>query len=608
MGSLAAAALLCLAAALAAPLAGGHAPDHGGAQQHGALPEWVPAAGAAGWDRGCAQDLVPVARASDGSIACVRQSTASVLADRGWGEDPPDGWHAGEGMRRPEESSPVPDVRDAGEGHRGGAGGGHAGAGDGGHGRGAGAGMAVDLTEAEAGWLEDNPVIRVAYDPHFPPYEYADESGELAGIPPPLMRHVEEATGAVFEPVSTGSWSESLDAVRGGEADVLFIVGETEERRGFMDFTAPYLAVSWDMMTLGGADVDPEDLGSLRVGTIRDYEIEAWLDANRPEVEYTSFDGQRAALAALQSGRIDVLVDAGAAAAHHAAAMGIKGLRNAGPAGHSLETSVGYAKGEAELGSILQKALDALPEGEIQMIAARAAFDHAVTGAEEAWLEDNPVVRVGYDPGWEPYEYLDGSGGLAGLTGAYARVFERVTGADFAPIDSSSWSESLGAVRGGEADVLFMVGETAERRGFMGFTSPHTTLSWDVMTLDPGADPGDLGSLRVGTIRDYEIEAWLDANRPDVGYTSFDDHAAALDALRSGGIDAFVEVETVAAHHAAAMGIEGLRNAGPAGHDIDLSIGYARDKAELGSVLQKALDAVPEAARPSVAAGVPGGH
>lgn len=47
----------------------------------------VPAAHAAHYD--CGAGLEPVAKASDGSVACVAPGTASVLAERGWGEAPP---------------------------------------------------------------------------------------------------------------------------------------------------------------------------------------------------------------------------------------------------------------------------------------------------------------------------------------------------------------------------------------------------------------------------------------------------------------------------------------------------------------------------------------
>ena len=71
--------------------------------------------------------------------------------------------------------------------------------------------------------------------------------------------------------------------------------------------------------------------------------------------------------------------------------------------------------------------------------------DVGFTAEEQAWLDENPVIRVSYDPHWYPIEYEDESGQLAaGVTAKYLYKFEMITGAEFAPVDTADWTAAAG--------------------------------------------------------------------------------------------------------------------------------------------------------------------
>ena len=56
------------------------------------------------------------------------------------------------------------------------------------------------------------------------------------------------------------------------------------------------------------------------------------------------------------------------------------------------------------------------------------------------------------------------------------------------------------------ADVLFMVADTEERREYMGFTTPHTTIATSLATLEEGELDIEEEGLRIITNRNYAIE------------------------------------------------------------------------------------------------------
>ena len=487
------------------------------------------------------------------------------------------------------------------------------------------AGAPPALSPDSLAWLEKNPIIRVAYG-NWPPLEYADEGGRLGGLAAAYAARFAEYTGASFEPVHTHGWTDALASVLDGRADVAFMAVRTDGLLRHMGFTDPHTILPWDMITIGPREISVEDMRSLSVGTVRGYAIESWLDEKHPEIDYASFDRHERAFDALKSGRIDVLIESWHMASQLAAAAGVEGLHDSGPVGHHMHLSVGYARSNTAIAHILEGALGSVTERDRhQMLAdalrtgaskshaaaaaAAAAFAPApaprpgtgaasgaasLTAEEAAWLENNPVIRIAYMD-WPPLEYAGGDGMLRGLTAEYIERFEAFTGADLVAERTDDRTEFVASIADGSAHAAFMVPATDSLRRHMGFTEPHTVLTWDIVTLGAhNYTADDLPSLSVGTIRGHNIEAWLDARRPDIEYVSIDGHEFAFEALLSGRIDVLVETWPVARLAASEFDIAGLRNSGSIGPELDLSVAFTKRQPELESIFSKALASIPQ--------------
>ena len=452
----------------------------------------------------------------------------------------------------------------------------------------------LDLTTEEEEWLGNNPVIRVSYDPYWFPIEYEDKFGQLAGITLDYIVEFEALVGVDFEPIPIDDWSHALDTIRERSSDATFMVSPTDQRSEYMGFTTSHYTVGAALTTLDDVRLEITDPG-LRVLTVRDYSTEDWLDEHHPDVEYASVDNFVQGLQMLQAGEADAFAASWPVISSIAEREGIT-VYNAGPIDHVHPLTVGYRSDQPVLGSILQKALDAIPESTLERIQGKvvpSAPGFELTSEEILWLDDNPTVLVSYDPFWFPIEYVDESGNLAGVTLAYMEEFERVTGLDFEPADIEDWSHALASMQDGSSDVIIMVAHTPQRAEYMGFTTPHYTVGTSLATInDVSLDMTEPG-LRVLTPRDYAIETWLDEHHPDVEYASVDSFVQGLQMLQAGEADAFAASWPVISSIAEREGIT-VYNAGPIDHVHPLTVGYRSDQPVLGSILQKALDAIPE--------------
>ena len=472
------------------------------------------------------------------------------------------------------------------------------------------------LTGAETAWLEQNPVVRVAYEHHWPPLEY-EKDGRIGGLTAAYLERFEEFTGAEFVPVRAVSLTDEANKIEAGEADMAVMSVDSGKKREYMYFTEFHTALAANIVTYGDRGISADDLPYVRLGTVRGGEIEEWLDTRHRSLDYVSLHSHSAAFEALRDGRIDALVDSWMVSDHMAALGGFEGLHNAGSAGHISELSVGCSKEKIVLCRILAKALEAIPDREREAMLIEAIGESATDrdiavevheaymatkqrvselGAEDReWLSGRDSVRVVYGPDWPPLEFVEPDGSLGGLAGMYADAFSEFSGVEFAPHPTRSWSDAVNRLYSGEADVSIMITETDERLRYMGFTEPHTILSYSMITRgEAELGPEDIGGLRLGTIRGYGVEDWLDLHHPGIEYVSISSHGGAFEALEEGRIDALVEIWPVVSRIADKAGMDGLHNAGPIGHTMDLSVGYTKTEPVLGDVVKKALASISE--------------
>jgi signal transduction histidine kinase/CheY-like chemotaxis protein len=86
-----------------------------------------------------------------------------------------------------------------------------------------------------------------------------------------------------------------------------------------------------------------------------------------------------------------------------------------------------------------------------------------LTEAERNFIREHPVIRVGIDPVFAPFEFLDDQGNYAGIAPDYLALISAKTGLRFEPALDIPYAEAQEKVLAGELDLLPTLGWTAER-------------------------------------------------------------------------------------------------------------------------------------------------
>lgn len=97
----------------------------------------------------------------------------------------------------------------------------------------------------------------------------------------------------------------------------------------------------------------------------------------------------------------------------------------------------------------------------------------ALTGDEEDFIAAHPVIYLGVDPNFIPYEFIDTDGQYKGIASDYIDLICRKTGLNMVVVKDLTWTEAYEKGVKRELDVLPCVSKTADREEYFSFSEPY---------------------------------------------------------------------------------------------------------------------------------------
>ena len=95
------------------------------------------------------------------------------------------------------------------------------------------------------------------------------------------------------------------------------------------------------------------------------------------------------------------------------------------------------------------------------------------TEAEKDFIQKHPVIRLGVDPQFIPYEFFDSDGKYKGIAADYINLISERVGIKMEAKQEANWSITYEKAVQGELDLLACVSKTAEREEFLLFSESY---------------------------------------------------------------------------------------------------------------------------------------
>ncbi|WP_319757865.1 ATP-binding protein [uncultured Sphaerochaeta sp.] len=222
---------------------------------------------------------------------------------------------------------------------------------------------------------------------------------------------------------------------------------------------------------------------------------------------------------------------------------------------------------------------------------------------EYQFIEDHQTVRLGIDPKFMPFEFLDEQGIHTGIAADLLSLISERTGLSFTYDPTLSWTETISLAREGSIDVVSAVGYTREREEYLTYLPAYIHFQRAIIVQKSNTSVtsfSDLQGRQVAVQRGSSHEGFL-TSYPSITPRLYDTVEEALLAVNHGEEVAFVGNEATSVYLSRLLGLTELTII-PITEDGEQTLHIAVQRSEpiLASILQKGLDSISEAERAQI--------
>jgi len=476
--------------------------------------------------------------------------------------------------------------------------------------------QAIMLTEEEKRWIQENSNVLVGDEPDWPPFIYDDANGRNQGISIDYLNLIASKTGLTFTFTKPDSYAKLQDMLRDGELDLLSAAYYSEQRSQYSLHTPAYITLK-DYVFVRDESKFQEisDLAGHSLAIPKGYATIEALRQTHPEIKIIETDSLLTAIEMVLAGEADATLDAQSVVEFYISENVFSGLRSfpSNLSHNPLRMLVSDEK--PLLHSIINKAIHSISRSERLNILSRWVQNDSkeqsglplatseLNQTQLAWLNDHPVIRIGADPDWRPFEYIDRYGQHRGIVADYMRLMTEQLGIEFQLPEMKTWQQVMSMYQAEEIDIIPGLGVTKKRQKDFLFTEPYLMVPAVVITRKQTANFKSLdalGNQKLGVVAGYATDDWLQTEYSDITPVYVSSIVEGLAQVADGKLDALLANQLSAIDRINARAISNLKVNFATPFEYELAIGVRKDWPELVTILNKMLSNITPAQRDSI--------
>ncbi|SFV69781.1 Sensor histidine kinase/response regulator [hydrothermal vent metagenome] len=217
------------------------------------------------------------------------------------------------------------------------------------------------------------------------------------------------------------------------------------------------------------------------------------------------------------------------------------------------------------------------------------------TTKEKAYIKTHPIVTLGSDYKWPPYDFVDTSGMPTGISANILKIIAQKSGLHF-HIIPDIWAKTMQKMRLHKIDGLTCAVATKERKKFLLFTKPYTTMPIAIITLQRQNGIKSIENLEgkiVAINKGSYLNEWLHKKYPHIKLYLCSSNEEALKAVAFGKADAYVGNIAVATYLMKENFLTNLKVVSELPQmQTEVSIAIDKNKPLLFSIIKKSLNSI----------------
>ena len=220
-----------------------------------------------------------------------------------------------------------------------------------------------------------------------------------------------------------------------------------------------------------------------------------------------------------------------------------------------------------------------------------------LTEAEINFIREHPVIRLGVDPEFIPYEFFDSDGEYKGIAADYIALISEKTGLTFDIARGLTWSQAYEYAVERQLDALPCISKTTQRERYFLFSNAYLSFQRVIFVNQDNGDIAkmeDLYGKTVAVQKDSSHHSFL-SDYSRIQLVLYVDVVDALKAVSNGTVSAFVGNLATSNYIAKSYGMTNLKYI-PIDSQASQSLHFAvrSDWPELVGIINKALGDIDE--------------
>ncbi len=227
-----------------------------------------------------------------------------------------------------------------------------------------------------------------------------------------------------------------------------------------------------------------------------------------------------------------------------------------------------------------------------------------LTSQEHSWLKQHPVINLGIDRTFPPYEWLDKDNNYQGFSADFMRLIEQRLDIKFNIIkNKDTWNDVLDAAKNSELDMLSCLVRTSDREQYLNFSPAYISSSAVIITEQGNTQLSTLQQLagkQVAISKGHYVQELLIRHHPQISLILAKNIPEALQLVATGKADAFVGDVMAASYDIKNANLLNLSLAGKTPFQSQFSLGTSKQHPELYGIMEKALASITEQERSTI--------
>ncbi|MBM1203377.1 transporter substrate-binding domain-containing protein [Pseudomonas fragi] len=472
--------------------------------------------------------------------------------------------------------------------------------------RSATSGVEVALDNAQRSWLEHKRELRVGTSTtDYPPFDMTDSGQDYEGLTADYVGILAKTLDVSIKVERFASRDAAIKALEEGQIDLLGTSNGFEAANRNLLLSAPYAIDQPVLVTREGETRSlSQGLEGLRLSMVYHYLPMDEIKALYPKAIIQSYPSYQNALNAVAFDQADVFLG-DTVSTHYMINKGyLKNIKMANFGRHEAQGfSFAVRHDNAQLLAIINATLKAVPDSEQERIAKRWSAGSDIllsdnklqlTGREEQWLAQHPVVRVVVSETLAPLTFFDAHGNFRGITADLLEMIRLRTGLRFEIQRAHGLNTMIQRVKQGETDIISAISPTASRESTLQFTRPYLVNSFVLLTAKGRQAPASLEQLagkKLALSQGNPLTDYLRSQYPRITLVETESIYRATELLAEGEVQGAVNTLVIANYLLASqMFRDRLQISATLGtQPATFALATARDATELHSILNKAL-------------------